>query len=193
MRYSIWALFLTLLCHSLAAAQTLKIRPAGAAQSAPDSSLVATPATSISLRIPAGTPLKVALDQEVRVRKVGQPVHGRIAEPVYAFDKLVVPAGSEVNGRIAQIEAVSKKRRTIAALNADFSPYREVHLEFDELVLGDGRHLPLQTSVARGSSGVLQFVPAGAEKKKEGVKDAGKRSEERSVGKECRSRWSPYH
>lgn len=110
----------------------------------------------------------------MRVRKVGQPVHGRIAEPVYAFDKLFVPTGSEVNGRIAQIEAVSKKRRTIAALNADFSPYREVHIEFDELVLADGRRLPLQTSVARGSSGVLQFVPAGTEKRKEGVKDVGK-------------------
>jgi hypothetical protein len=181
-RYSIWALFLTLLCHGLAAGQTLKVRPAGAAQpAAPDSSLTANPATSISLRIPAGTPLKVALDQEIRVRKVGQPVHGKIAEPVYAFDKLVVPAGSEVNGRIAQIEAVSKKRRTIAALNADFSPYREVHIEFDELVLADGRRLPLQTSVARGSSGVLQFVPAGAEQEKEGVKDAGKNLASREV------------
>jgi hypothetical protein len=69
-----------------------------------------------------GTPLKVALDQEVRIRKMGQPVHGKVIEPVYAFDKLVVPAGSEVNGKIAQIEAVSKKKRTGAALNADFSP-----------------------------------------------------------------------
>jgi hypothetical protein len=109
MRYYIGALFLTLPCHSLAAGQTLKIRAAGSAQLPPNSSLAAAPATSISLRIRAGTPLKVALDQEVRVRMVGQPVHGRIAEPVYAFDKLVVPTGSEVNGRIAQIEAVSKK------------------------------------------------------------------------------------
>lgn len=181
MRHSIWALFLTLLCHGLAAGQTLKVRPAGSPQPATDSSAAAIPASSISLRIPAGTPLKVALDHEVRIRKVGQPVHGRIAEPVYAFDKLVVPAGSEVNGRIAEIEAVSKKRRTVAALNADFSPYREVRLEFDELVLADGRHLPLQTSVARGSSGILQFVPAGAEKKKEGVKDAGKNLASRKV------------
>ena len=99
---------------------------------------------------------------------------------MYAFDKLVVPAGTEVNGKIAQIEPVTKKRRTISALNADFSPYQEVHIEFDELVLADGRHLPLQTSVARGSSGVLQFVPAGAEKK-EGVKDAGKKLASRKV------------
>lgn len=181
MRYSIWALFLTLLCHSLAAGQTLKVRPAGPARPVPDSSPAATPASSIPLTIPAGTPLKVALDQEVRVRKVGQLVHGRVAEPVYAFDKLVVPAGSEVNGRIAEIDAVSKKRRTIAALNADFSPYREVHIDFNELVLADGRHLPLQTSVARGSGGVLQFVPAGAEKQKEGVKDAGKNLVSREV------------
>jgi hypothetical protein len=58
----------------------------------------------------------------VRIRKMGQPVHGKVIEPVYAFDKLVVPAGSEVNGKIAQIEAVSKKKLTVAALNADFSP-----------------------------------------------------------------------
>ena len=28
---------------------------------------------------------------------------------------------------------------------------------------------------------------------REGVSDLGTRSEERRVGKECRSRWSPYH
>jgi hypothetical protein len=179
-RYSIWALFLTLLCDALAAGQTLKVRPAGTPQPATISSPAAAPATSISLNIPAGTPLKVALDREVRVREVGQSVHGRIAEPVYAFDRLVVPAGSEVNGKIAQIGAVSKKRRTIAALNADFSPYREVQIDFDELVLADGRHLPLQTTVARGSSGVLQFVPARAEKK-DSVKDAGKNLASREI------------
>jgi len=182
MQHSIWALFLTLLCPSLLAGQTLKTRPADSAQpAAPDSSLTAIPATSISLQIPAGTPLKVALDHEVRIREVGQPVQGKIAEPVYAFDKLVVPAGTKVNGRIAQIGAVSKKRRTIAALNADFSPYREVQIEFDELVLGDDHRLPLQTSVARGSSGVLQFVPANAEKKIEGVRGTGKNLVSREV------------
>ncbi len=180
MRYIIWALFLTLFCPSWALGQTLKVRPPASVQPTPDSSLAARPAASIPLTIPTGTPLKVALDQEVRVQKIGQPIHGKVIEPVYAFDKLVVPAGTEVNGKIAQIEPVTKKRRTISALNADFSPYQEVHIEFDELVLADGRHLPLQTSVARGSSGVLQFVPAGAEKK-EGVKDAGKKLASRKV------------
>jgi hypothetical protein len=110
--------------------------------------------------VAAGTPLKVALDRELRIQKVGQPVHGKVVEPVYAFDELVVPAGSEVTGKIIGIDGVSKTKRTVAALNADFSPYRQVHVEFDELVLSDGRHFPLQTVVSPASQGVLQFVPA---------------------------------
>ena len=37
--------------------------------------------------------------------------------------------------------------------------------------------------------GVTSGKNAGVQKKKA----SGKRSEERRVGKECRSRWSPYH
>ena len=40
-----------------------------------------------------------------------------------------------------------------------------------------------------------EFFAAYAEmgRSKDGLKAAGERSEERRVGKECRSRWSPYH
>jgi hypothetical protein len=104
----------------------------------------------------------VTLDQEVRIRKVGQAVHGRLAEPVYSFDKLVVPADSEVLGKIVSIDGVSKMNRTAAAINANFSPPRQVHIDFDELVLANGIHLPLKTIVSPTSQGVLQFVPANA-------------------------------
>ena len=179
MRQLIWALCLAFICNAWAAGQTLKVRPAGP-QPASSSRAATTPAPSIPLTIPAGTPLKVALDQELRVRQVGQAVHGKVIEPVFAFDKLVVPVGSEVNGKIDHIDAISKKKRTLAALNADFSPYREVHIDFNELVLADGRHLPIQTSVGRGSGGVLQFVPAGTEQR-DTVKDAGKNMASRKV------------
>src|SRR3984893_10821455 len=75
--------------------QTLTRRPE---QPTPESSstIHSRPAPILTpLTVPTGTPLKVALDQEVRVQKVGQAVHGKIVEPVYAFDKLVVPAGTE--------------------------------------------------------------------------------------------------
>ena len=38
-----------------------------------------------------------------------------------------------------------------------------------------------------------ELIAAVAEQAELSKKDAEKRSEERRVGKECRSRWSPYH
>ena len=77
---------------------------------------------TIPLTVPKGTAVQVVLDKEVRIQKVGQSVHGRVAEPVYAFDKLVVPVGTEVTGQITQLEGVSGGKRTLDALNADFTP-----------------------------------------------------------------------
>ena len=119
-----------------------------------------TPSLSIPLTVPEGTPFQMVLDKEVRIRKVGQPIRGKIAEPVYAFDKLVVPAGSEVIGKVSRIGSVSAQQRTVAALNANFSPARDVQIEFDELMLANGRRVPLQTVVSPASQGVLQFAVA---------------------------------
>jgi hypothetical protein len=117
-----------------------------------------SPPVSISLAVPEGTPLPIVLDKEVRIHKVGQPIHGKIAEPVYAFDKLVIPAGSQVTGKVIGIASVSAQKRTLAALNANFSPYRDVQISFYDLILPDGRRVPLQTVVSLASQGVLQFA-----------------------------------
>jgi len=113
---------------------------------------------AITLEVPAGTPLPVVLDKEVRIQKAGQPIRGKIAEPVYAFDKLVVPAGSEVTGNVTHIAGVSALKRTYAALDANFSPSRDVEITFDQLVLPGGRRVPLHTQVSPASQGVLQFA-----------------------------------
>src|SRR4029077_6407458 len=115
---------------------------------------------TIPLEVPAGTPLPVVLDKEVRIQKAGQPIHGKIAEPVYAFDKLVVPAGSEVTGSVTRIAGVSALKRTSAALDANFSPSRHVEITFDQLVLPDGRRVTLRTQVSPASQGILQFATA---------------------------------
>src|SRR5260370_22083745 len=52
------------------------------------------PPQTVALTVAKGAPLQVALDEEIRVKKVGQPVHARVVEPVYAFDHIVVPVGS---------------------------------------------------------------------------------------------------
>jgi hypothetical protein len=132
----------------------------------------AKPPALVALTVPKGTPLQIALDREVRVKKAGQPIHGRVMQPVYAFDKLVVPAGAEVTGHIAKIEPVSHKHRFLSALNANFTPAHKLQLEFDDIVLPDGEHVPIDTAVAPGSGQVIQLVTAGASRKeKKTLKD----------------------
>lgn len=113
---------------------------------------------TIALTVPEGTPLEVTLDKELRVKRVGQRVRGRLVEPVYAFDKLVIPSGSEVTGRVTQIQGVSVGRRTEAALDADFTPSRKVEIEFDDISLPGGKQLAIETKVTPGSGQLLDFV-----------------------------------
>ena len=168
-----------------------QLTPGSARKPAPELSVPATsaPPQSVALSVPKGTPLQVALDQEVRVKRVGQPIHGRIVEPVYAFDRVVVPIGSEVTGQVTKIGEISGGKRTMATLDADFTPEQKVEVNFDDLVLADGRHFRLQSCVTPGSGQVIRFVAAaeGRERKK-GVKDAA--SEKTKQAKEqARQQW----
>jgi hypothetical protein len=76
-----------------------------------------------------------------------------------------------VNGEITKIEPVSGGKRTMAALDADFTPARKIEVAFRELVLADGRHVPINTMVTPGSGQVIQFVSAAEAKEKKTVKD----------------------
>jgi hypothetical protein len=135
---------------------------------------------NIDLTVPKGAALHVVLDREIRVQKVGQPIHGHLIEPVYTFDKLVLPVGTEVTGQLSEIESVSAGRRTLAALDANFTPTRVITVEFSELSLADGRHIPIHTSVVPGSGQVIRFVTAAENRKKKGVKDAVTEKERRA-------------
>jgi hypothetical protein len=191
MRYVIWPVLFASLSLGLAHGQTLSVRPSGPVQSAPAQPQT-PPSATIPLAVPEGTPIKVALDKEVRLRKVGQPLHAKVIEPVYSFDKLVVPAGSEVRGQVSAIDGIPKSRRTMAALDADFSPPRQIHVEFTDLVLKDGRHVSLQTIVTPGTGGVLQFVPAN-QKEKTGLTARGKKAASSKVSdakQQARQDWA---
>src|SRR5487761_141059 len=101
----------------------------------------------IKLIVEKGVPLRVILKKGVLVKRVGQPIQAYVTEPIYAFDRVVVPKGSEVDGHITELVSPSKFKRTAAYLNADFSPHRAVQVEFDTLILKDGTRMPLRTKV----------------------------------------------
>jgi hypothetical protein len=142
-----------------------------ASQPWPTSSQESSESHTVAMTVLNGTPLQIALDKEVRVRKVDEPITGRVMQPVYVFDRLVIPVGTVATGRILAIDPVSGRTRTLSALNADFTPSHKLAVVFDGLILPDGRHIDLHATVVPGSGQVIRLVTAD-EHKKNVVKDA---------------------
>jgi hypothetical protein len=109
---------------------------------------------SIQLVITAGTPLRVALDRRITVKRVGQPVTAMLIEPAFAYDRIVLPAGTKVVGRIEKIERVARSVRLRAMLSGDFSPSRHVMVQFHSLVLPEVA-IPIHTSATEGTQRVV--------------------------------------
>ena len=112
--------------------------------------LFAIPALSqiVPLVLPASTPLQVKIEKRIRITGVGQRIPGRLARPVFVFNKEIIPAGSEVIGHVARLNPVNRQRRFKAILNGDFTPLRNPEIQFDLLKLPDGRTMPIKTGIA---------------------------------------------
>src|SRR5271165_6196650 len=76
----------------------------------PSSSQPSSDAHILAMTVPNGTPLQIALDREVRVKKAGEQITGRVMQPVYVFDRLVIPVGTVANGRIVSIARVPGRK-----------------------------------------------------------------------------------
>jgi type IV secretory pathway VirB10-like protein len=117
---------------------------------------------SIELVVNAGRPLRVALDERIQLKRVGQPVTGTVTEPVFAYDRIVIAVGTRVRGHVAQIDSGSKFARVRSYFNGNFSPTKQVVLQFDTLLLESGGEMPIDTIVKGGIPNVTRRVAGGS-------------------------------
>ncbi len=103
----------------------------------------------IHLQVEAGTPLRLYITKRVPYR-VGEIVSGKLLEPVWAFDRVVIPAGATMQGRVVKLDPVTKSMRARSMLNGDFTPLKHAQVTFQSLTLPDGHTLPLQTDECLG-------------------------------------------
>ena len=66
-----------------------------------------------------------------------------------------------MEGHIAEIGGVPRRRRFRAILSGNFTPAKDVRAQFDTLVLSDGTRLPLRTSLSRGTAHTLRIASPG--------------------------------
>jgi hypothetical protein len=150
---------LALLCSSFSAAQ---VTAQPAAQPAPQAPSVEEN-SKIQLTVPPGSTLRLYLTKRVSKRQ-GAAVEGKLLEPVFAFDREVVPAGTVVRGEVARVHPVNKWQRARSILNGDFTPLRTAEVEFRTLLLPDGRTMAFNTVGTLGLNSIYT-EPTGTKKK----------------------------
>ena len=114
------------------------------------------PDIPVHLTVEEGTPLRLYLTKRVAYRK-GDVVSARFAEPVWAFDRIVIPAGTTAQGQVTNLQSVPSMVRAMAIVRGDFTPLKRAQVSFRKLVLPDGRELETETRPTEGLASI--YVP----------------------------------
>jgi hypothetical protein len=88
----------------------------------------------IPLNVPAGAPLRIYLTQRIS-KRAGAPVEAKTIEPVFAFDREVLPTESVVASKVSRTIPISKWRRFQSILNGDLTPLHDAIIQLDTLIL----------------------------------------------------------
>jgi hypothetical protein len=129
----------------------------GAAQAPP------TAAVEVPLTVASGVPLRVYVDQRLAMRE-GELVHAKLIDPVYSFDRVVIPSGVDLQGHVTRLDRASKMTRTQAILGGDFTPLHWARVEFTTIMMPDGRMIPVHTADSEGLR-TLYVLPRSPKKK----------------------------
>ena len=140
-------------------------------------------AQTIVLSVPAGVPLRLYLTKRIP-KKVGAPVEAKLLDPLWAYDREVVPAGVSVSGVVRRIEPVEKAQRLRAVLGGDLTPLHTAWIDFTSVQMPDGKKLALHTVEGAGlgsvvSSGAMQTIAS--QQANKGVLGTGKQKVEDAI------------
>lgn len=113
--------------------------------------------------VPSGTTLQVQVERDSPM-KAGKLVRGKVVYPLYLDNRMVIPAGEELVGHIVELQPVPKKERLNARMGGDFTPLHTAQVEFDELVMPDGRSMRIDAVTTDAGARVVRFMSAGTER-----------------------------
>ncbi len=89
--------------------------------------------------------------------RVGQPIRADLLYPVYADNKLVLPAKTIVTGTVTALRS-DHSRRVSARLRADFTPFYTPVVSFHQIQLPSGKTVSITTSTATDGAPIYRLV-----------------------------------
>jgi len=109
--------------------------------------------------ISSGVPLHIRVTRTTALSK-GAPVEGVLTEPVYVYDRLVLPKDALVRGSVSGVVPADRKIRTQALLNGDVTPLHDPIVNFNSIRVGD-QDVALTSEATIRSAQMVNFVATG--------------------------------
>ena len=104
---------------------------------------------TVRTQVEAGIPLRAYITHRVSYR-LNEPVTAKIIQPVWSFDRIVIPAGTVAHGTVSTLVPVSRMSRFRAVVGGDFTPLKRAEVTFQSLTLPDGRTVEFQAVPSYG-------------------------------------------
>ncbi|MGB9454978.1 MAG: hypothetical protein WCB12_02980 [Bryobacteraceae bacterium] len=108
--------------------------------------------------VPTGAPVRLYLTKRAP-KRAGAVVEAKVLDPVYAFDRQVIPAGAVALGKVDPLQPVPRWQRVRAILGGDFTPLHQAPIEFTTLLMPDGSRRPLHTAESPGLNSIVSSRP----------------------------------
>jgi len=116
-------------------------------------------AVAQTITIQSGVPLHIRVTRTTDLR-VGAPVEGLLTEPVYVYDRLVLPGALHIRGTVSAVIPAERKLRTQALLNGDVTPLHDPVVNFNSIQMGE-QEIAISSQAFARSTQLVNFVPAG--------------------------------
>ncbi len=117
-----------------------------------------TPSATATVVIPTGVPLHIQIGQTADLR-VGVSVKGVLTEPIYVRDRLVLPIGSAVRGKVVGFVPVEHLVREQALLNGDLTPLHDPVVDFTTVHLAATNvDVPMETQAYIRTTQMVRFT-----------------------------------
>ena len=111
----------------------------------------------IPLIVPAGSPLRLRTDGTTFPKHVGDVVHARLTQPVFAFDREVLPSGTEAIGHIVAFSHPSRLLEVENMLSGHFGSFKKPEVQFDTLFEPGKAPRTIVTDTAPGSGQTVEM------------------------------------
>jgi hypothetical protein len=86
------------------------------------------------LVVPAGSVLRMRTEATTFPKRAGDVVHAQLTQPVFAFDREVLPAGTEVVGHVIAFSSPSRLRQIESMTSGHFGSFKKPEIQFDTVL-----------------------------------------------------------